>query len=137
MVSVAPEPSGWLSRAHAAPTTPSQTYCCCRRHAGLCLVHGRDMLSPFLFWKSQRANFCLPQASSVHCACMGFKLSDDKHPECQTCSRSFPFICFQCYLEKVQQYLNGCLLPRPQTFFFSFVWMHVCEEGYLYLTSGT
>lgn len=135
MVSVAPKPSGRLSQAHASLTLPSQPYWCCCRHAGLCQVHGRDVLSPFLFWKSQRANFCLPQAVSVHWACMSFKLFGDKHPECQTCSRSFPFIHFQCYLEKAHQYLICCHLPRPQTFFFSSVWMHVCEECNLYLTS--
>lgn len=55
---------------------------------------------------------------------MDFKLSSDKNPECQTCRMSFP-------LSFTRDILNCCLLPVPQNFFFSSVWMHVCEELYL------
>lgn len=93
-------------------------------------------MSPFLFWKSQRAHFCLPQAASVHRTCMVFKLSSDKHPECQTHSRSFPSS-FSSDIWKTSSNIWIAALFQGHRLLTFYLSECTCEEGCLYLMSGT
>lgn len=124
MVRVSPKPSKWLSQALAALTMPSQPFWCCCSHAGLCQFDGRDVPSSFLLWKSHRANFCLPHASSVHWACMGFKLSGDKHIRhvaglhpssiCSTIWRKSTNICIGTFLQGHRLFSSSCMQHMRQ-----------------------